>query len=311
MKDPRKSWTRKWGPAIVKILRLFLGRNTAWRLGRCLYLQARGDSPNKIHLDEELLQRFVISRFAGVEEKLVAFDVGANVGRWTFLFLEEALKLKMENQVEIYAFEPVPCTFSVLEEGIRKHPLGQIVHLVPKALSDTDGIAEMHITGECAVTNSLHAFQKTWPRTQIEKTTGCRYCSRNSIKIIHFLKCDAEGHDYQVLLGFKSLFDEQRVMACQFEYNHRWIYSRHYLKDVFDLFDNTPYTIGKVTLNGIELYHEWHPELERFFEGNYVVLHPAARHWFTTTTGKYDAYDTYCVQETHIADPRTAKIRLD
>lgn len=290
---------------ITDILGFLLGRRTAWRLGRSLYLKARADSPNVARLNgEESLQRQLLTRFAVVPEKLVAFDVGANIGDWTWFLLQEASKLNMEARLEIHSFEPVPSTFTVLQERINKHQLRNNVHLVPLALSNQDGTAEMYISGETAGTNSLHpdAMNRAQRCIQIDKTTVYTYCSRNDITIIHFLKCDTEGHDMEVLQGSKRLFNEQRIMACQFEYNHRWVYSRHYLKDVFDMFESTVYSVGKITPNGIELYQEWHPELERFFEGNYILLHAEALHWFTTMTGKYDAYNTFCAQPARTAD---------
>lgn len=34
------------------------------------------------------------------------------------------------------------------------------------------------------------------------------------------------------------------------------------------------YLVGKVTPDGVEHYREWHPELEKFVEGNYVGFQP-------------------------------------
>ena len=82
-------------------------------------------------------------------------------------------------------------------------------------------------------------------------------------------------------------------MACQFEYNYLWIYSRHYFKDVFDFIKGTGYCVGKITPGGVELYEQWHPELDRFIAGNYLLLHPDALNWFVTHKGQFDAYNTY------------------
>src|SRR5262249_43941385 len=59
----------------------------------------------------------------------------------------------------------------------------------------------------------------------------------------------------------------------QFEYSFHWINSRTYLKDVFDLVRDTPYAVAKVCPEGLEVYAEWHPELERYFEANYALVH--------------------------------------
>jgi len=112
----------------------------------------------------------------------------------------------------------------------------------------------------------------------------------HDLEIIHFLKCDTEGHDMEVLRGAKRLFDEQRVVVCQFEYNLCWVYSRHFLKDVFDYVADTAYRVGKVTPRGVETYRAWHPELEKFFEGTTAIAFtstdPVALAKTLTTFGK-------------------------
>ena len=87
------------------------------------------------------------------------------------------------------------------------------------------------------------------------------------------IKIDTEGNDLRVIQGAVDLLRNGKVGVVQFEYNHRWIYSRSYLKDVFDLVRDTPYRIAKVCSTSLEVYVEWHPELERFFETNYALVH--------------------------------------
>jgi len=51
--------------------------------------------------------------------------------------------------------------------------------------------------------------------------------------------------------------------------------------------------VGKVVGNKIELYREWHPELEKFFEANYLIVHNSALSWFEVSAGTFDKFDTY------------------
>jgi FkbM family methyltransferase len=277
-----------------------LGRRSTWRLGRSLYLKARFDPPNDPRLNgEHLIQRQLLMRLAERQEEAVVFDVGANVGEWTEFLLQEASRLEMERRLTVHAFEPIPSTFAVLKQRIEGHRLRNNVRLVPQALSNAAGSADMFLSGETAETNSLHpdAMTAAQARVVVHKSTADLYCSAGAIESIHYLKCDTEGHDMDVLRGAERLFREQRVMACQFEYNHRWVYSRHFLKDVFDLFTGTPYRIGKITTRGVELYDSWHPELERFFEGNYLLFHPEARGWFPSHCGRFDTWNTYSADQ--------------
>ena len=67
------------------------------------------------------------------------------------------------------------------------------------------------------------------------------------------------------------MLHEQAIEVIQFEYNSRWIDSRHFLKDAFDYLRPFEYRIGKITPKGVEFYQSWHPELETFREGNYLA----------------------------------------
>ena len=280
------------------ILVSILDRRTLWRLGRFLYKKARADTPNEMQSNgEQMIQRQLLNEFAKNSMTCVIFDVGANVGNWTWFILQKSVELKIDGRIEIYAFEPVASTFQTLQNRLGQSPQSVHIHLEPQALSSAEGISEMFVTGENAGTNSLHVdeMNKDAHWIEINKTTADAYCFRNNIKVIHYLKCDTEGHDMEVVYGARQLFQEERIMACQFEYNHRWIYSRHYLKDIFDFAQNMPYSIGKITPKGIEIFEEWHPELERFFEGNYMLIHHDALHWFRSRKGKFDLSSTYNV----------------
>ena len=75
----------------------------------------------------------------------------------------------------------------------------------------------------------------------------------------------------RVLEGAKGLLERGAIDFLQFEYNHRWILFRNYLKDVFDLVEPLGYRVAKVTPHGLEVYPKWHFELEVFWEGNYLI----------------------------------------
>jgi hypothetical protein len=103
----------------------------------------------------------------------------------------------------------------------------------------------------------------------------------------------------EVLRGAQRSFAAGRVSACQFEYNLRWIYARHYLRDVFEFAAGLPYRLGKVTPRGIETIRSWHPELERFFDGNFVLLHRDQANWAGIEAGDFDRYNTFRVEPVH------------
>jgi hypothetical protein len=104
---------------------------------------------------------------------------------------------------------------------------------------------------------------------------------------------DTEGHDWHVLAGAVDLLRSRRIGLAQFEYNHRWVYARRFLKDVFDLVEGMPYQVGRLTGAGVELTPRWHPELDRFFQSNFVLVENSMVAHLEHVTGSFDAANTY------------------
>jgi hypothetical protein len=106
-------------------------------------------------------------------------------------------------------------------------------------------------------------------------TTTIDACAEDAgLGQIALVKIDTEGHDLAVLRGARKLLAEHRILAVQFEYNHRWIAARSFLRDAFDLLLPLGYRLGKLTPRGVEFYPGWDAELETFVEGNYVACLP-------------------------------------
>jgi hypothetical protein len=94
------------------------------------------------------------------------------------------------------------------------------------------------------------------------------------------IKVDTEGHGLEVIRGAAAMMEAGRVSVVQFEYNHLWVESRSYLRNVFKFIEALPYTLAKVTPSCVESFDQWHPELEKYTEGNYLLIHEGSRRWF-------------------------------
>lgn len=152
-------------------------------------------------------------------------------------------------------------------------------------MSETGGTNSLHFDGSCG------APPGGW--VDVKTETLIDFCARMQIDHIHIAKCDTEGHDLKVIEGARELFASGRIDVFQFEYNHRWVFSRSFLKDVFDLLKDMPYKIGRLEPCSIELFDAWHPELDRFFQSNYVIIREPALSWFKTHAGSFDKFNTY------------------
>jgi FkbM family methyltransferase len=285
------------GGALARIPYL---RRMTWRAGRFLYTRARREQiDTDIDSDgERYLQRCVLHHAGGKADPVVILDVGANQGDWTAALLSQAHSGGASPPtLRIECFEPVPTTRERLTSTLSRLDPAGWCRVQPFALSDVAGRTRMAIMSDTGGTNSLH-FEDAdgmppggW--VDVETRTLAEFCTSAEIDHVHLLKCDAEGHDFRVINGARDLLAAGRIDVLQFEYNHRWIHSRTYLKDVFDLIKGLPYRCGRLEPASIEVFDTWHPELDRFFQSNYVLLSDKALSWFNTLSGSFDSSNTY------------------
>jgi FkbM family methyltransferase len=240
-------------------------RSLVWRAGRKLYQYARREGPNHPARNGEYwLLDAIVRRAAG--SSLTLLDVGANVGDWTAHALDCLSRRAREGAV--HALEPAPGAHVHLMRRFADDPR---VVVRGAALSDRRGTAPLYVVGELAGTNSL-VDQGIGSPVSVAVTRVDDYLTEHAIGRVTFLKSDTEGLDLAVLRGGLAALDAGRIDAWQFEYNARWIQARAFLRDVFDLMATRPYVLGKLFGNGVELFDAWHPELERYFETNFVLL---------------------------------------
>lgn len=239
-------------------------RSIAWRLGRRLYCWARRDVSNDPATNGEywLLEKLIGQ--SGSNATLL--DIGANRGDWTHQAC--AALERYGGRGQIHAFEPTQSTFAFLSNRFQANSR---VCLHKIALSEKNGTADFFVVGELAGTNSLQKSRGTAVE-QVQTQTFDEFVATAGFDEVLLAKSDTEGHDMSVLRGAERSLREGRVVAWQFEYNYRWVANRSMMKDVFDFVGDKPYRLGKLYSSGIEIYEKWHPKIERFFEGNYVLI---------------------------------------
>lgn len=264
---------------LATTLLTLLSRRQLVRFARFLDYQGRLDVPNSMETNGELeVQRRVLRRDA--RQNSTFLDVGANVGDWTSALLTAA----RDTEIEVHLFDPAPAACQMLRARFASQIESGSLVVNEIGLSEGSGTAELHVVGPAAGTNSLHAQHglEEQDRVRVHLTTIDDYCEERGVEHVGLLKVDTEGHDLSVLRGGTRLLRNQSIDVAQFEYNHRWIFSRSFLKDAFDFLGPLGYRVGKITPLGIELYESWHPELETFHEGNYVALRAGVDDWFTS-----------------------------
>jgi FkbM family methyltransferase len=250
-----------------------VGRRQVVRASRFVLLRARLDIRNDRYTNGEgSLQRWVLD-LSPCGREIHVVDIGANVGQWAGAMLAAARRAGRLRDLDLHSFEPSSYTFARLSETLD----GQGVTLNQAALGDRPGSSTLYLVAPGAATNSLHQPPDAPDDSATEEVltrTLDEYADSAQLDHIMMVKIDAEGHDLAVLRGARQLFAKQRISVAQFEYNHRWVYARYFLRDAFDLLGPLGYQLGKLTPQGVEFYARWDTDLETFVEGNYVACTP-------------------------------------
>jgi FkbM family methyltransferase len=248
------------------------GRRAVIRAARYVLLRARLDYPNDMTVNGEwALQRWVLG--LAPDGELHVADVGANVGLWSQSLLAAASAAGRAADLRLHAFEPDAAAYVRLEGALDGAP----AILSAVALSDRHGTSILHTVAPAAGTNSLHLAPGTTATTETVSTiTLDSYAARSDVPRFALVKIDTEGHDLTVLRGARTMLAEHRIAVVQFEYNHRWVFARAFLRDAFEFLGDLGYRVGKLTPKGVEFYPSWDPDLETFVEGNYVACDPTA-----------------------------------
>lgn len=244
-------------------------RSLVWKIGRRLYLWARRDLPNDPETNGEywLIEKLLS---ASSSSAVTLLDVGANKGDWS-AYAHETLE-RLGKCGRIYAFEPTQSTYEFL---IKRFETNANLILKKIALSNCSGEAELFVVGALAGTNTLLKDSLEGKALNVEQVQTQKFDDflvSTGLVSVDFVKSDTEGYDMSVLIGAQQSLREGRVEVWQFEYNYRWTANHYSLKDVFNFIEDMPYCLGKLFGNGIEIYENWHPELDRFFEGNYILI---------------------------------------
>jgi FkbM family methyltransferase len=254
-----------------------VGRRGVVRGARYVLWRARLDYPNDMHANGESALQGWILRCSPPGELLHVADVGANVGTWSQSMLAAAARAGRAADLRLHAFEPDPAAFARLARALDGGPAS----LSRTALSDRPGTATFHVVAPAAGTNSMYppsgpgrTAARQVATEQVATTTLDAYAERSGLARFALVKIDAEGHDLAVLRGARGLLAGHRIAVAQFEYNHRWILGRFFLRDAFELVQALGYRLGKLTPRGVEFYPGWDVELETFVEGNYVACDP-------------------------------------
>lgn len=258
---------------VCRCLSALLGPRNYYRLARHLWIDARRDGINTMSTNGEFAVQDAVIGLAVKTSDPVFFDIGANIGEYACGLLHKATQSNIGDKFRLYCFEPNPKCVESIRSKTAVLANGKQAQVIQKIVTDQPGKASFYLTGETSGSSSLRIDEKTQQGVKIEAecVTFDGFCHENNINEVLFAKVDTEGNDMRVIEGAAELLRLGKIHYLQFEYNHRWILFRNFLKDVFDFVEPHGYQVAKVTAKGLEVYPRWHFELEVFWEGNYLI----------------------------------------
>lgn len=182
---------------------------------------------------KETGENWFIKKYVASDESIVVFDVGANVGNFS-----TEIKRYCRN-AKIFAFEPHPINFRKLLNvgGIHQYNLALGSKEMDLDLFDYSGVLDgsAHASLYKDVIESIHCAESTPHQVKCIRLDD--FCEKNAVGVIHFLKIDTEGNEYDVLLGAKRMIEENRIKVIQIEFNEMNVVSRVFMRDFFSLLD--------------------------------------------------------------------------
>lgn len=178
--------------------------------------------------EKYLLSEWLPRMLAG--EKPVIFDVGANIGHYSQMLVEQF------PTAFVHAFEPHPKNYAkFLQRGfpaerVKCHNIAVGAEKGSLTLYDhADGAGSTHASAyEATITDFHHdaAVATTVPVETLDEVA-----TREGVSRIDFLKIDTEGHELAVLAGAARLLRERRIRFIQFEFNALHVFSRVFFRD--------------------------------------------------------------------------------
>ena len=139
----------------------------------------------------------------------IMIDAGANIG-------SISLPLAKLTGAHLYAFEPAPLIFQILEKNIQQNHLDNIDSF-QLALSDLAGERDFYESERVHGWSGMVGID-SFKKSRVQATRLDDFCKERGIEAIEVLKIDVQGWEYHVLHGAEKLLDEGRIAHIIFEF---------------------------------------------------------------------------------------------
>jgi FkbM family methyltransferase len=172
--------------------------------------------------------------------EMIVFDIGAHLGLMSMICAQLMKKLG-----KVYAFEPTPKTFEILEKVIGLNKAFEVVIPINKAVAKDNTTFDFYLSSnEGSNSNSLvsknHRDRKP---IKIHVTSLDLFVAENSVPKVDLIKIDAEGSEYDVLLGAQNVIAKYKPIIILALHPPLIVNNNQDITNIYDFLTNHNYTI--------------------------------------------------------------------
>jgi len=144
----------------------------------------------------------------------VCLDIGANIG-WYATLLQKLVGASGK----VYAFEPVPKTFSLLSRNVELNSKSDNIFVSNVALGETEKEVEIYLFDKLPDGHAslFKGDSKEIQTFNARMVTLDSFIEKQKIGEINFIKADIEGAELTMLKGARKIFEQPRPPLIEIE----------------------------------------------------------------------------------------------
>jgi FkbM family methyltransferase len=187
----------------------------------------------------------------------VAIDIGAHQGAFTY-WMQKAVG----RTGHVLACEPQPELSKFLQKTKTAFEMNNVT-VINAGLSSSPGMLQMFrpSTSPSALASFECAYGSDYDVFTINVDTLDNICTQRGLRPVRLIKCDVEGHEWDVFHGAEAVLREDKP-ALLFECEER-MQKRHSMHEVFDYLEALGYRGAFFRQGRIWPLDEYRPEFQR------------------------------------------------